>query len=107
LKESFEWLCFHTNRWTKWDQLEFAVATNELQFDPLVDNIHLDFVDHSSKICVPSLKIHKPCKYQWDKNTAMKHFLNKLTEKKIELKTFRDFFTDAVWNELIAVQQSL
>ncbi len=104
---SLEWLCFHDNRWTKWDQLEFAIATKELQFDPRQDNIRLDFVDHSTKICVPSSKKSTRCGNRWDKNTAMQYFLTELNRKHIELDTLRAFFIDAVWNELLAVKQSL
>jgi len=105
MHESFEWLCFHDGPWpTEWDHLEFAIATKELQFDPITDNIRLDFVDHSSKICVP---LGRSCPYKLDKNIAMQHFFYKLAEKNIQLDTFRAFFTDTVWNELLAVKQSL
>jgi hypothetical protein len=104
---SFKWLCFHDDPWTKWDQLEFAIATKELQFDPIDDDIRLDFIDHDCKICVSSLKTSKTCKYSWNKTSAMKNFLTKLNEKHIELDTFFNFFTDNVWNELLDVKQSL
>jgi len=84
---SFKWLCFHDDPWTKWDQLEFAIATKELQFDPIDDNIRLDFIDHDCKICVSSLKTSKTCKCSWNKTTAMKNFLTKLNEKNLELDT--------------------
>jgi hypothetical protein len=107
MEESFEWLCFHDDAWKKWDQLEFAIATKDLVFDPFVDNIRLDFVDHHSKLCVPSLKTPTSCRYKWNKHTAMQQFLVKLHERNIELGTFSAFFTDEVWNELMRIKQSM
>jgi hypothetical protein len=99
-EEPLEWLCFHDDPWSKWDHLEFDIATEELQLDPNVDNIRLDFVDHATKICVPSLKARKACNCRWDKTQAMREFLFKLSDQNIELNTLRTFFEPAVWDEL-------
>jgi hypothetical protein len=104
-EEPLEWLCFHDDRWSKWDQLEFAIVTEELQFDPNVDNIRLDFVDHAPKLCVPSLKACKSCECRWNREQAMVEFLYKLSNKNIKLDTLRTFFEPGVWRELVALKK--
>ncbi|UJR15455.1 hypothetical protein I4U23_002398 [Adineta vaga] len=103
---SFEWLCYNDSR-KHWDQLEFAVAASELQFDPEKDGIRLDFVNHGKKVCVISRRTRHACTHAWDKRTAMEKFLLKLKEENIKLSDRSKYFTDEVWEELLAINDSL
>ncbi|CAF1683126.1 unnamed protein product [Adineta ricciae] len=101
---SFKWLCYNNDK-KRWDQLEFAVATQSLTLDPALHGARLDFVGHeSSKVCVLERRNNRYCDFRWNKCKAMKKFLGKLQENNIELNSMRNLFEENVWNDLLVVQ---
>ncbi|CAF3323437.1 unnamed protein product [Rotaria sp. Silwood2] len=96
--KSFEWLCYRDTE-NNWSQLDFAVVTSSLKYDPIKDQIRLDFVDHKNCMREKYTRDGPKCTIQ-SRKEAMEQFVKELIKNKIDLSSLKPYFDEKVYNEL-------
>ena len=94
----WQWQCYRWND-NEYDQLDFALAFRSLKFNPTIDNIRLDFVDHHDCMRNKYNRAERQC-IDKSRTNAMKEFLSKLTEYQIDLSSLEPYFQTDVYEEL-------